>query len=59
MFQSKSKNFVDFLKAFDIMYKNFSPYEKYGVDSFMASYALSVDRRYRGLAIGTRMLKAR
>lgn len=58
-FQSKSKGFTDMLKIFDICYASFSPYEKYGVNEYMGSLGLFVDRKYRGLALGTRLLEGR
>lgn len=58
-FQSKSKGFNEILKMCDICYANFSPFEKYGADKYMGSLGLSVDRKYRGLNLGTRLLKIR
>lgn len=47
------------MKMFDICYESFSPYSKYNVKSFIGSLGLSVDRKYRGIALGQRMLEAR
>lgn len=58
-FQSKSKGFNEILKMCDICYANFSPFEKYGADEYMGSLGLSVDRKYRELNSGTRLLKIR
>ncbi len=37
----------------------FDVFEYYGVDKFMDSFALSVDKKYRGRAIGDHLLAAR
>lgn len=57
--QSKSKDFRDIFAIFDICYANFSPYDTYNVDRYITSFGLSVQRKYRGIALGTRMLEAR
>lgn len=56
---SKTKPFRDIFKIFDICYRTFTPYEKYNVDRYISSLGLTVDRNYRGIALGTRMLAAR
>lgn len=57
--QSKSKGFRSVCKIMDICYERFSPYEKYNVDRYISSLGLTVERKYRGIALGTRMLQAR
>lgn len=42
-----------------IVHGRFNAFEYYGVDEFMASLGLSVDRRYRGRHIGDHLLTAR
>lgn len=42
-----------------LLYENFDPYKHYGVNEFMASLGLSVDRKYRGRSIGDHFLATR
>lgn len=42
-----------------VLYRDFSVFEHYGVDKYMASFGLSVDNRYRGRRIGEQLLGAR
>lgn len=57
--QTKTKDFRDIFKIFDICYVNYSTYDKYNVDRYIGSMGLSVQKKYRGIALGTRMLEAR
>lgn len=41
------------------LYGDFDKYKHYGVDKYMASLGLSVNKKYRGRAIGDRLLEAR
>lgn len=45
--------------TFFMVYENFDPYEKYGVNEIMGSLGLSVDRKYRGRGIGDQFLATR
>lgn len=56
---SESVGFRSICKIIDICYERFSPYEKYNVDRYISSMGLTVLRKYRGIALGTRMLEAR
>lgn len=47
------------LGVISVMYENFDPFEKYNVNEFMASFGLSVDRKYRGRGIGEQFLTTR
>lgn len=51
-----TKNVFDVLS---LMYTSFDPFECYGVTEFMASFGLSVDRKYRGRSIGDQFLATR
>lgn len=42
-----------------ILYENFNAFEYYGVDEYMGSLGLVVDRRYRGRHIGDQLLIGR
>lgn len=42
-----------------LLYENFDPFEYYGFDEFLASFGLSVDRKYRGRNIGDHFLATR
>lgn len=42
-----------------VLYEHFDPFEYYGVDEFMGSFGLSVDRKYRGRNIGDHFLATR
>lgn len=42
-----------------ILYENFNVFDHYGVDEYMASFGLSVDKKYRGRRIGDHLLTAR
>lgn len=47
---------------FDIsfsFYKNYDPFEYYGVNEYLSSFGLSVDRKYRGRGIGVQLLATR
>ena len=47
---------------FDIalyLYRDFNVYDHYGVDKYMGSFGLCVDKKYRGRAIGEHLLAAR
>lgn len=57
--QTKTKDFRDIFKIFDICYETYSTYDKYNVDRYIGSMGLSVQKKYRGIALGTRMLEAR
>lgn len=57
--QTKTKDFLDIFRVHAICYENFSPYDKYNVDRYIGSVGLSVQPKYRGIALGTRMLEAR
>lgn len=35
-----------------ILYEKFNPFEFYGVDEYMTSFGITVDKKYRGRAIG-------
>lgn len=43
----------------NLMYENFNIYDHYGVDEYLASHGLSVDKKYRGRAIGDEFLFTR
>lgn len=43
----------------NLLYENFNIYDHYGVDEYLASHGLSVDKKYRGRRIGDELLKAR
>lgn len=43
----------------DILYEHHDTFEVYEVDKYMASVALSVDRRYRGLGIGNHFMASK
>lgn len=49
----------DLFEAIDYTFKKADIFKVYGVDKFMASFALVVDRNYRGRGIATEILKAR
>lgn len=42
-----------------MLYDNFNVYDHYGVEEYLASHGLSVDKKYRGRAIGDEFLKTR
>lgn len=42
-----------------LLYENFNPYDYYGVDKYLASFGLSVCKKYRGRGIGDQFLIAR
>lgn len=42
-----------------ILYENFDTFDYYGVDEFLTSFGLSVDRKYRGRKIGDHFLNTR
>lgn len=46
-------------KVIDCLHEVSSPYEKYNDTKYMSSVGLAVDTKYRGLALGQRMLEAR
>lgn len=41
------------------MYENFNPFEYYNVNEYLASFGLSVDKKYRGRGIGSQFLATR
>ncbi len=43
----------------NLLYENFNIYDHYGVEEYLASHGLSVDKKYRGRAIGDEFLKTR
>lgn len=43
----------------NLLYENINIFDHYGVDEYLASHGLSVDKRYRGRAIGDEFLKTR
>lgn len=47
------------LNIISMLYENFSLFEHYGVDEYMTSFGLSVDKKFRGRGIGERILTAR
>ncbi|KAJ6650023.1 Phosphatase Herzog, partial [Pseudolycoriella hygida] len=70
--QSKEDNFFEKYKdscsseiteilsdIISIPYTNFDPFTHYGVTEFLASFGLSVDKKYRGRGIGAHFLNAR
>lgn len=42
-----------------VAYENFDPCEHYGVEQYLTSFGLSVQRNYRGRGIGNQLLAAR
>lgn len=42
-----------------VTYRNFDPFEYYGVNKYLGSLGLSVDRKYRGRGVGVQLLDAR
>lgn len=42
-----------------MLYENFDPFKHYGVDQYLASFGLFVDRKYRGRSIGDHFMAAR
>lgn len=56
---SESKDFINIYKIVKIYNDKVSIFEKYNVDHYMASLGLSVDPKYRGIALGQKMLEAR
>ena len=59
--QSTNEAFKDMFDSFDLMYRegNFTVWEKYGVDKYLASFGLAVAPEYRGRGIGQRLLEMR
>lgn len=43
----------------NLLYDNFDPFERYNVNEHLASFGLSVSRKYRGRAIGDHFMEAR
>lgn len=58
-FQLKSSLAIAMSELADILYEHHDTFEAYGVDKYMASVALSVDRRYRGHGIGNHFLASK
>lgn len=48
-----------FLQISSFMHEEANIFEKYDVDSYLGSFGLVVDRSYRGLGLGQRLLEAR
>lgn len=42
-----------------LLCKNFNVFEQYGVNEYLASFGLSVDKKYRGRGIGDHLLATR
>ena len=59
LLQTKGKEFLGVFEMFDALNVDFDVFEKYKVNTLMASFALSVDKKYRGLAIGQRLMESR
>ncbi|XP_037048195.1 uncharacterized protein LOC119082720 isoform X2 [Bradysia coprophila] len=61
------KNFVDrcvsnitktVFDVISLMYRSFDPFKHYGVNNYLGSLGLSVDRKYRGRGVGVQLLDA-
>lgn len=59
LFQFKSQVTKDIFDLMMILYENFDTFEYYGVDEYLTSFGLSVDRKYRGRKIGDEFLDTR
>lgn len=57
--QSDSDITKTVFKLISLLYENFDPFKHYGVNQFLGSLGLSVDRKYRGRGVGTQLLGAR
>lgn len=57
--QLKSPVMKSVLELIHLLYESFDPFEYYGVDEYMSSFGLSVDRKYRGRNIGDHFLASR
>lgn len=42
-----------------VAYENFDTCEHYGIDQYLTSFGLSVDKKYRGRGIGEQLLLTR
>lgn len=42
-----------------MLYEKFDPFAHYGVEEYMTSFGLSVDKKYRGRGIGDHFLDTR
>lgn len=58
-FQSKSSVTKTLFGVAGMLYEKFDPFEFYNVEEYMSSLALSVDKKYRGRAIGDHFLATR
>lgn len=63
IFQVKSISYFIKMKVFGRCYERFSPYDKYvvkyGVDNYIGALGLAVNRKYRGIGLGERLLATR
>ncbi len=57
--QSGSVITKNLCEIMSLLYVKFDPFKHYGVNEFLASFGLSVDRKYRGRGIGGQLLAAR
>ena len=59
--QSENTSFRELFRLFRVIYEEgkFNVWDKYGVDSYMASFGLCVSPKYRGRMIGDRLLQSR
>lgn len=57
--QAKSRISIVEFGIESMLYENFDVFEHYGVEEYMASFGLSVDKKYRGRRIGDQLLATR
>lgn len=57
--QSKSRVTKLVFGVANLLYENINIYDHYGVEEYLASHGLSVDKKYRGRRIGDEFLKTR